>query len=202
LKLLLATRNPGKIREQASALSACGVEVVGLDDWPDLPSPPEPGPTFLDNAIAKALYYHRATKLPALGEDSGLEVEALGGEPGIHSARWMGEDTSYDIKNAKLIELLASVPPEKRKARFVSTAAIAKDDEILFETVESCEGRIAEAPRGASGFGYDPIFFYPPYARTLGEATDEEKLSVSHRGQAFRAFAAWLARRRWRPRAR
>jgi XTP/dITP diphosphohydrolase len=198
LKLLLATRNPGKIREQASALSACGVEVVGLDDWPDLPSPPEPGPTFLDNAIAKALYYHRATKLPALGEDSGLEVEALGGEPGIHSARWMGEDTSYDIKNAKLIELLAGVPPEKRKARFVSTAAIAKDDEILFETVESCEGRIAEAPRGASGFGYDPIFFYPPIGKCFAELTLEEKRLYDHRGKAMARVCEFLDRARER----
>jgi XTP/dITP diphosphohydrolase len=198
LKLLLATRNPGKIREQAAALASCGVEIIGLDDWPDLSSPDEPGPTFLDNAIAKAIYYHRATKLPALGEDSGLEVEALDGKPGIHSARWMGEDTPYEIKNARLIELLTGVPAEKRRARFVSTAAIADDDKILFKTVESCEGRIAEAPRGAGGFGYDPIFFYPPIEKCFAELTLEEKRLYDHRGKAMARVCEFLDRSRGR----
>jgi len=196
LKLLLATRNPGKIREQSAALAACGVEVIGLDDWPDLPSPEEPGPTFLDNAIAKALYYHRATKLPALGEDSGLEVDALGGEPGIYSARWMGEETSYAVKNAKLIETLAELPPDKRTARFVSTAAIAERGRIVFETVESCEGVIAEAPRGAGGFGYDPIFFYPPIGKCFAELSLEEKRLYDHRGKAMARVCEFLDRSR------
>lgn len=196
MKLLVATRNPGKIREQAAALSHCGVELLGLDDWPDLPSPVEPGPTFLDNAVSKALYYHRATKLSSLGEDSGLEVEALGGEPGIHSARWMGEETSYDIKNAKIIELLSDVPWERRKARFVSTAAIAKGGEIIFETVQSCEGLIAEAPRGTSGFGYDPIFFYPPIGKCFAELSLEEKRRYDHRGKAMARVCEFLDRYR------
>lgn len=196
MKLLLATRNPGKIREQGAALAVCGVEVVGLDDWPDLASPEEPGPTFLDNAIVKAMYYHRATRLAALGEDSGLEVEALGGEPGIHSARWMGEKTSYDIKNAKLIEELAGLPATQRKARFVSTAAIADRETIIFKTVANVEGHIAEAPRGKGGFGYDPIFYYPPIGKCFAELSLEEKRLYDHRGKAMARVCEFLDRSR------
>jgi XTP/dITP diphosphohydrolase len=108
----------------------------------------------------------------------------------------MGEDTSYDVKNAKLIELLAGVPPEKRKARFVSTAAIAKDEEILFKTVESCEGLIAEAPRGSGGFGYDPVFFYPPIGKCFAELTLEEKRRHDHRGKAMARVCEFLDRSR------
>jgi XTP/dITP diphosphohydrolase len=194
LRLLLATRNPGKIREQGAALAACGVEVVGLDDWPDLVPPEEPGPTFLDNAVAKAMYYHRATGLPALGEDSGLEVEALGGEPGLYSSRWMGEDTPYEIKNAKLIEALAGLALEKRKARFVSTAAIADGGTIVFKTVQSVEGLIADSPRGSGGFGYDPIFFYPPIGKCFAELSLEEKRLYDHRGKAMARVCEFLDR--------
>jgi len=196
LKLLLATRNPGKIREQTHALAACGVEVVGLEGWPDLPPPEESGPTFLDNAIIKALYYHRATELPALGEDSGLEVDALGGEPGLYSSRWMGEETPYEMKNAKIIEALKGLPPEKRKARFVSTAAIAQGGRIVFKTVESCDGLIAEAPRGAGGFGYDPIFFYPPIGKCFAELPLAEKRRYDHRGKAMARVSEFLDRSR------
>ena len=192
MRLLLATRNPGKIREQGEALAACGVEVVGLDEWPDLAPPEEPGPTFLDNAVAKAMYYHRATGLPALGEDSGLEVEALGGEPGLYSSRWMGEDTPYEIKNAKLIEALQGLEAEKRKARFVSTAAIADGGEILFKTVQSCEGLIAHTPRGSGGFGYDPIFYYPPIQKCFAELSLEEKRRYDHRGKAMARVCEFL----------
>ena len=196
MTLLLATRNPGKVREQGAALAVCGVEVVGLDDWPDLASPEEPGPTFVDNAVAKAMYYHRATGLAALGEDSGLQVEALGGEPGIHSARWMGEETSYDVKNAKLIEALAGLPASKRKARFVSTAAIADRGTILFKTVETVEGLIAEVPRGNGGFGYDPIFYYPPIRKCFAELTLEEKRLYDHRGKTMARVCEFLDRSR------
>ena len=196
MKLLLATRNPGKIREQGAALAACGVEVVGLDDWPNLAAPEEPGPTFLDNAVVKAMYYHRATGLTALGEDSGLEVEALGGEPGIYSARWMGENTSYDVKNAKLIEALTGLPAAKRKARFVSTAAIADRGTIIFKTIESVDGLIAEAPRGEGGFGYDPIFYYPPLRKCFAELSLEEKRLYDHRGKAMARVCAFLDRSR------
>jgi len=131
------------------------------------------------------MHYHRATGLAALGEDSGLEVEALGGEPGIYSARWMGAETSYDVKNAKLIDALAGLPATKRKARFISTAAIAERGTITFKTVETVDGLIAEAPRGDGGFGYDPIFYYPPIRKCFAELSLEEKRLYDHRGKAM-----------------
>jgi XTP/dITP diphosphohydrolase len=157
-----------------------------------LSAPEEPGPTFLDNAVAKALYYHRATCLPAVGEDSGLEVDALDRAPGVYSARWMGEDTSYDEKNARLIEKLNGLPQEKRTARYVCAVALADKEGVIFEAVETVEGVIAETPRGQGGFGYDPIFYYPPFGRTMAEATAEEKNRVSHRGKAMARLREFL----------
>jgi XTP/dITP diphosphohydrolase len=194
LKILLATRNQGKIREQAELMTGSGIEVVGLDSWPDLPAPEEPGPTFIDNAVVKALYYHKATGFPAVGEDSGLEVDALGGAPGVYSARWMGEDTPYAVKTARLLDKLTGLAPEKRAARYVCAVALAEHGEIIFRGVETVEGRIAEAARGERGFGYDPVFFYPPYGKTMAEATPEEKNRVSHRGKAMAGLRAFLDR--------
>jgi XTP/dITP diphosphohydrolase len=194
LKILLATRNQGKIREQVRLMAGSGIEVVGLDAWPDLPVPDEPGPSFVDNAVVKALYYEKATGLPSVGEDSGLEVDALGGDPGVYSARWMGEDTPYEVKTARLLEKLDGLAPEKRGARYVCAVALADQGEIVFRVVETVEGRIAEEPRGDSGFGYDPVFFYPPYGKTMAEATPEEKNRVSHRGKAMVKLRDFLDR--------
>jgi XTP/dITP diphosphohydrolase len=194
LKILLATRNQGKIREQEELMAGSGIEVVGLDPWPDLPAPAEPGPTFLDNAVVKALYYQKATGIPSVGEDSGLEVDALGGEPGVYSARWMGEDTPYEVKTARLLEKLTGLAPEKRTARYVCAVALADRGRIIFQAVETVEGRIAEAPRGQRGFGYDPVFIYPPYGKTMAEATPEEKNRVSHRGKAMVRLRDFLDR--------
>lgn len=199
MKLLLATRNKGKIREQVEVMAPSGIDVVGLDDWPDLEAPEEPGPTFLANAIVKALYYHRATGLPAVGEDSGLEVDALDKAPGIYSARWMGEDTPYDVKNHKLLQKLQGLPAEKRTARYVCAVALADQDEIVFKAVETVEGQIAESPRGEGGFGYDPVFYYPPFDKTLAEATSKEKNRVSHRGKAMARLREFLDEMRLRP---
>ena len=198
MKILLATRNKGKVREQVQAMAGSGVEVVGLDEWPDLDAPEEHGLTFLDNAVAKALYYHVATGLASVGEDSGLEVDALDKQPGVVSARWMGEDTPYDIKNARMLERLAGVPPEKRTARYVCAVALADAGEVVFQTVETVEGRIAESPRGEGGFGYDPVFYYPPFGKTLAEATPEEKNRVSHRGKAMARLRDFLDQSRKR----
>jgi XTP/dITP diphosphohydrolase len=173
-------------------MAGSGIELVGLEAWPDLAEPDELGPTFLDNAIAKARYYQKATQLPSIGEDSGLEVDALGGAPGVISARWMGEETPYDVKNARLLERLAGVPSHERGARYVCAVALASRGEVLFEVVETVEGRIAEAPRGLSGFGYDPVFFYPPYGKTMAEVTPEEKNKVSHRGKAMARLRDFL----------
>ncbi|MFQ5790359.1 MAG: non-canonical purine NTP pyrophosphatase [Acidobacteriota bacterium] len=195
MKLVLATRNAGKIGEQELALAGCSVELIGLDRWPGLPPPEEPGPGFLENAVAKALYYHRATGLPAVGEDSGLEVDALGGEPGVLSARWLGKQAPYAVKNARLLERLSGLSGEQRRARFVSAVALAAGGEVVFRVVESCEGRIAEQPRGTGGFGYDPVFFCPLIGKTLAEATPEEKNRVSHRGKAMARLRDYLDQR-------
>ena len=166
-----------------------------LESWPELDPPEEPGPSFLDNAIVKALYYHRATGLLAVGEDSGLEIDALGGAPGIRSARWLGEDTPYDVKNARVLEMLSDVAEEDRSARYVSAVALADDDAIVFTAEGICEGRIATEPRGEGGFGYDPIFLYPPFGVTMAELSPERKNRVSHRGQAMAKLRAFLAAR-------
>jgi XTP/dITP diphosphohydrolase len=192
LELLLATRNKSKIRELRRLLADSGIGVRGLEEWPELQTPEESGETFLENAVAKALYYHQATGLPAVGEDSGLEVDALGGAPGVHSARWMGEETPYVTKNARLLEKLAGVPAEKRTARYVCAVALAEEGKVVFHAVETCEGRIAAEPRGESGFGYDPIFYYPAFGKTLAEATMEEKNRVSHRGKAMARLREYL----------
>ena len=199
MKLLLATRNKGKLREQVEVMSESGIEVVGLDAWPDLESPEEPGPSFIDNAVVKALYYHRATGLTAIGEDSGLEVDALDKAPGIYSARWMGEDTSYAVKNQRLLEKLKDLPLEKRTARYVCAVALADGDEIIFRVLETIEGRIAESPSGQGGFGYDPVFYYPPFDKTLAQATSEEKNRVSHRGKAMARLREFLDQTPKRP---
>ena len=195
MKLLLATTSRGKIREQRASLVGVDVELVTLESWPELDPPEEPGPSFLDNAVAKALYYHRATGLLAVGEDSGLVIDALGGEPGIRSARWLGEDTPYDIKNARVLEELANVDEDDRSARYVSAVALADDDAIVFTAEGICEGQIATEPRGDGGFGYDPIFLYPPLAATMAELSAERKNRVSHRGQAMAKLRAFLAAR-------
>jgi XTP/dITP diphosphohydrolase len=195
VKLLLATTSRGKIREQQASLAGMDLEIVTLDAWPDLEPPEEPGPCFIDNAGAKALFYHRATGLPALGEDSGIVIDALGGEPGIHSARWLGSDTGYDVKNARVLELLEGVAEADRSARYVSAVALAEDDRIAFTAEGVCEGRIATEPRGGGGFGYDPIFFYPPLGATMAELSAEQKNQVSHRGRAMAKLRAFLEAR-------
>jgi XTP/dITP diphosphohydrolase len=199
VKLLLATTSRGKLREQRAALarvSLFGVEVVGLDEWgASLEPPDEPGPTFRDNASRKALYYHRATGLTAVAEDAGLVVDALDGQPGIESSRWLGSETSYDVKNARLVELLTDVDWEERTARYVSAIALAVEGAIAFEHHATCEGLIAREPAGEGGFGYDPVFFYPPLGRTLAQLLPEEKDRVSHRGKAMRSLALYLEER-------
>jgi XTP/dITP diphosphohydrolase len=196
MKLLLATTSRGKLREQRAALAGLSsVEIVGLDEWQwqaPLPPPDEPGPTFRDNASTKALYYHRATGLAALAEDAGLAIDALEGRPGVESARWLGEENSYESKNARILELLAGVPWEKRTARYVSAVALAVAGKIRFEHEATLEGFIALEPSGKAGFGYDPIFFCPELGRTLAEVEPEEKNRVSHRGKSMEALRRYL----------
>jgi XTP/dITP diphosphohydrolase len=193
VRLVVATTNRNKVREIRGLLAGLDLELSTLDRWPDVEPPEETGRTFEENAQQKAIYYARATGELVVAEDSGLEIDALGGAPGVESARYGGTAASYPQKFALIYQKLRDVPDAKRVARFVCAVALARGDQMLFATRGTVEGEIAAAPRGSGGFGYDPIFFYPPLARTLGEATAEEKAVVSHRGQAFRRLREYLA---------
>ena len=167
------------------------VTLGALDDHPGLSEPEETGTTFAANARLKALHYAGATGELTVAEDSGLEIDALNGEPGVRSARFNGE--SYADKFAAIRRMLAERGTDTSAARFVCALALARAGGILWETAGIVEGRLQLPPRGGAGFGYDPIFHYPPYGRTLAEVTPEEKAAVSHRGQAFRRLRRYLA---------
>ena len=184
MKLLLATTNPGKLREIHGILAGVPVELVTLEDYPGIDEPEETGATFAENARMKALYYSHATGLPAVADDSGIEIEALDHAPGAHSARWNGAD--YPAKFNAIYRELTRRGRMGSSARFVAHVAVARQGRIVFETKGTIDGEIARQPRGTHGFGYDPIFYYPPYACTLGEVAGERKAAVSHRGKAFR----------------
>lgn len=190
-RLLVATANPGKLREIKSILSGLDVELVTLDAWPRLTAPEETGKTFDENARAKALYYAAATGELTVAEDSGLEIDALGGAPGVESARFGGVETTYPEKFAMIYDALREAGAATSTARFVCALALARPGAIVFETRGTVEGRVAPKPKGTEGFGYDPIFFYPPFGRTLAEV-GARKTDVSHRGQAFRALRSYL----------
>ena len=190
MKLVVATTNQGKLREINAILNSAPVELVMLDAFPDIPEPEETGDTFAENARLKALYYAAATGLPSVADDSGLEIAALGNAPGVHSARWYGTD--YAIKFAKIYELLREQGVASSAARFVCHVALAHEGQILYETAGTVEGTIAPEPKGTNGFGYDPIFFYPPFGVTLGELDLDRKGTLSHRGKAFRALRDYL----------
>ena len=192
--LLVASTNPGKIREIRQVLDGLPLRILTLDDLPPIEVPDETGATFAANAALKARAYAMASGLSTVAEDSGLAIDALDGRPGIESARYPGE--TYADKFANLYRELAGYT-RPWTARFVcSLAFIAGPDggtpALAFTTEATVEGEIAPEPRGANGFGYDPIFFYPPYACTLGEVTGDRKLSVAHRGKAFRKFREWI----------
>jgi len=188
-KLLIATTNPNKVREIRPLLAGTDWELVTLQDVPPVPEPEETGLSFWENARIKALAYAEATGMIAVAEDSGLEVDAMNGEPGIYSARFMGADTPYPDRFTEIFRRIGSAP---RSARFVTGLAVARGREILFETETSIEGEIATAPSGADGFGYDPIFWYPPMQATTAQLPDSEKAVVSHRARAFRDLRTWL----------
>ncbi len=194
MRLLVATTNTNKVREIRALLADLPLELVTLDAFPVLPAPEETGRTFEANARQKAQYYAAATHVLTVAEDSGLEIDALGGAPGVESARFGGAETSYPDKFTLLYEALRANEGARTDspARFVCALALAHGDRILFEARGTVEGRIAPEPKGAGGFGYDPIFFYPPYHQTLGEATQAQKSAVSHRGQAFRKLRDFL----------
>ncbi len=189
LRVLLASRNPGKLREWGAILAGLPVEVVTLDQgWQHLPDAVEDGTTFAENARLKALHFLKLTGLPAIGEDSGLEVEALGGRPGVWSARY-GADDSARIR--RLLTELEGVPPP-RVARFVCALCLALPDGRRLEVEGEVRGQITLEPQGTGGFGYDPVFYYPPAGCTFAQLPPDRKNAVSHRAAAFRNFAVRL----------
>jgi XTP/dITP diphosphohydrolase len=188
--LLVATTNPGKRREIADVLAGANVALRWLADLPAIAEPEETGETFAENARQKARYYATRTGLMTVAEDSGLAIDALDGAPGVRSARFPG--ATYADKFAGLYARLDAAGAPESPARFVCALAVADGDHILFEATGVVEGQITRPPRGTGGFGYDPIFYCPPFGRTLAEVSAADKARVSHRGQAFRALRAWL----------
>ncbi len=189
-RVVLATRNAGKISELAALLQDCGVEVVGLSAFPDIGEIPETGATFLENARLKARAVCQATGLISLADDSGLCVDALDGAPGVYSARYAGENATDADNNAKLLAALAHVPEAQRTCRFVSVVVAAAPNGRELVAQGTWEGRVAFAPAGTGGFGYDPLFFDPKLGRTAAELTPAEKNARSHRGKALVEFLA------------
>ena len=195
--MVLATRNPDKGRELAALLKDLHVRIRTLAEFPDAPEVVEDGETCEANAIKKAVSVARVTGLPAVADDTGLMVEALGGRPGVHAARYAGEGATYEDNCRKLLHELAGVPRERRGARFVTVAAIA-DPKGKVEVVQGIlNGLITDMPAGTKGFGYDPLFFVPELGKTLAQLAPEEKNRISHRARAFAKIKELLARASW-----
>jgi XTP/dITP diphosphohydrolase len=188
--LLLATTNRDKAREIRGILAGAPPGLVTLESLPPIAEPEETGGTFAENARLKAIYYSRATGLPSAADDSGLEIAALGGAPGVHSARWHGTD--YALKFRRIYDLLRERDADGSPARFVCAVALAVDGRVRFEAEGTVDGVIAPEPRGSHGFGYDPIFLYPPLGRTFGEVDEGLKATLSHRGAAFQKLRHYL----------
>lgn len=188
MKILFATTNEGKMREIRQILEGTGIEAISLREANIDIDVEENGSTFLENAVIKATAYRPYTDAVVLADDSGLVVDYLNGEPGIYSARYMGKDTSYDIKNQNLIDRVAEAEGDERSARFTCAIAASFPDGRVLTTEAHMEGQIAHEPAGCGGFGFDPILWLPAYGCTSAELTAEEKNKISHRGQALRAM--------------
>jgi XTP/dITP diphosphohydrolase len=189
--LLVATSNRHKVNEIRELLAGSPVELVTLAKWPEIAAPEETGASFEEYARAKALYYGAKTGALTVAEDSGLAIDALDGAPGVESARFGGEALSYPQKFALIDAALRARNQPESPARFVCALALVHGGRVLFETQGTVEGRISPEPKGEGGFGYDPIFFFPPYGCTLAEA-GARKAAVSHRGKAFRGLRSFL----------
>jgi len=191
-KLLIATTNPNKLREIRPLLAGLPWDLIGLADINPIAEPDESAPTFWENARLKALAYAAGSGLISVAEDSGLVVDAMDGGPGVLSARFLGAATAYP---ERFTEIFRRIEGRDRAARFVTALAVASGNTIIFETETTIEGEIAREPAGAHGFGYDPIFWYPPFACTTAQLPDREKAIVSHRARAFRDLRRHLAAR-------
>lgn len=199
-RVLVATSNPGKLRDLAGAAEAHGVGIVPIPGFASLPAVVEDGETFEANARKKAEAYSLAVPGElVLADDSGLEVDALGGAPGVHSARYAAEEphladanTDDEANNARVLRELLTVPRDRRQARFVCVLAVARNGKTIATFRGEAEGLILDAPRGNNGFGYDPLFLFPSIDKTFAELSAAEKSRYSHRGSAFRNFLAWI----------
>ena len=191
-RLVLATRNRGKMREIQELLGGLDLRILTFSDFEDWPALEEKGYSFEENAAAKAGTLARWAGMPALADDSGLEVEALGGEPGVRSARYAGMQGDDAANIARLLARMQGIPVGRRTARFVCVLALASPSGESLAIRETCEGTIGEAPRGGHGFGYDPVFLPAGMDRTMAELTRGEKNSISHRGKALRRLRTLL----------
>ncbi len=194
INLVVATKNPGKIREIRALLEGLGYRILSLEDFPQFPPVEERGETFLENALEKARAAARYTGEMALADDSGLEVEALGGAPGVRSARFGGQGLTDADRNRLLLEKLRGVPMEERKARFRCVMALVTPGGEEYVVEGTCEGYIAMEPLGDHGFGYDPVFYLPRYGKTMAQLPPEEKNRISHRAKALAGIREVLER--------
>ncbi len=193
--LLIATGNQNKFKEIARELSDLPIKCLSLRDFPAIPECPETGKTFYENALQKARYYAKKFNIYALADDSGLEVDILGGRPGVYSARYAGEPCDDKANNEKLVKELAGIPYDKRTARFRCSMVLVDDKgEILAKGEGVIEGVIIDNPRGENGFGYDPHFLVPELGKTTAEISRDEKNKISHRGKATRAIKSEIAK--------
>ena len=194
IRLAVATGNRGKLKEIEELLAGLGVEIFSTVDSPDFPEVEEDGTTFGENALKKAREFHRHTGLPCIADDSGLAVDALGGRPGIYSARYAGEGADDRKNNQKLLREMLEVPDAKRGCAFICYLAFVDgDDELLF--TGELRGEVLRNPAGEGGFGYDPLFYLPDFRASVAEISPGAKNRISHRGQALRKFAAYFKNR-------
>jgi len=196
-EIILASTNQGKLAELKELLRGRGVTVRGLEEFAQLSAAPENGKTFAENARTKALYYAEALSGWVLADDSGLQVDALAGAPGVHSARFANVAATDAVardaaNNRKVLELLVDVPTEKRTARFCCCLCLCKDAEVRFEVDGVLSGVIADQPQGRGGFGYDPIFYLPTSGKTVAQLSRKQKNAISHRGQALQRLVERL----------
>ena len=191
--IVVASTNEGKIREFREMLEPDGYTVKCLKDLPDYEEPEENGTTFAENAVIKAESVTKKYNIEAISDDSGLEIDAFDRQPGVHSARWLGHDTPYEIRNRTILEKMEGITD--RTCRYVCAIAVTGPDHepVVFEDTAECT--IAYEPAGTNGFGYDPIMYYPPAGKTMAEMTKDEKNEISHRGKAVRRLEQWLKER-------
>ena len=193
-KIVLATHNAGKIREFKSILEPLGYEAVSVHDvLPSITEPEETGTTFAENALLKASYYMKATGLPCLADDSGIAADALGGRPGVYSARYAGPDCDDEAKNQKVIAELAALPPEERTVHYICSLVLIWPDGRTVQAAGSCDGLFQDVYAGDNGFGYDPLFYVPEKGKTMAELSMAEKNEISHRGKALKKLVEALS---------